>query len=265
MMPAGLIQAVDTLADRIVSKAAQLIRNKTTNLCENYMSIRCKMDGGKYFNRIQSGSFQYRCMAAALRVQCGPDWIAQVWRRLGFNIPALDVVDTHGNRRKRKHTLDSARKVLVKYKRQRLMSKLVPSNQDTSYGVAAAQVDVTIDELQVLCREYLPRLVVTEQQQQQLALRTTQQANDPSGEWGKQRKIRITASHFGEVCKRRAEFGPLTVRILYSSTRETPAMRYGCIKEGIARAAYTEYLKSKHHPDATVTMTGLHVDLKVTV
>ncbi|XP_065906075.1 uncharacterized protein [Dysidea avara] len=80
MMPAGLIQAVDTLADRIVSKAAQLIRNKTTNLCENYMSIRCKMDGGKYFNRVQSGSFQHRCIAAALRVQCGPDWIAQVWR-----------------------------------------------------------------------------------------------------------------------------------------------------------------------------------------
>ena len=143
------------------------------------------------------------------------------------------------------------------------MSKLVPSNQDTSYGVAVAQVDVTIDELQVLCREHLPRLVVTEQQQQQLALRTAQQANDPSGEWGKQCKIRITASHFGEVCKRRAEFGPLTVRILYSSTRETSAMRYGCIKERIARAAYTEYLKSEHHPDATVTMTGLHVDLKV--
>ena len=143
------------------------------------------------------------------------------------------------------------------------MSKLVPSNQDTSYGVAAAQVDVTIDELQVLCREHLPRLVVTEQQQQQLALWTAQQANDPSGECGKQRKIRITASHFGEVCKQRAEFGPLTVRILYSSTRETSAMRYGCIKEGIARAAYTEYLKSEHHPDATVTMTGLHVDLKV--
>jgi len=40
-------------------------------------------------------------------------------------------------------------------------------------------------------------------------------------------------------------------------------MRYGCIKEGTARTAYTEYLQAEHHPDATVTMTGLYVDLKV--
>jgi len=133
MMPVGLIQAVDTIAGRIVSKAAQLIHNKTTNLCENYMSIHCKMDGGKYFNRIQSGSFQHRCMAAALRVQCGPDWIAQAWRRLGYDTPALDIVDAQGNRRKRKHTLDKATKVLEKYKHQRMMSKSGPSNQDASY------------------------------------------------------------------------------------------------------------------------------------
>ena len=57
MMLIGLIQAVDTIADWIVSKAAQLIHNKTTNLCENYVSICCKMDGGKYFKCIQSGSF----------------------------------------------------------------------------------------------------------------------------------------------------------------------------------------------------------------
>ena len=66
-----------------MSKAAQLVQNKTTNLSENFMSVRCKMDGEKYCNRIQSGSFQlqHRCMAAALQVQHGPGWLADVWKK----------------------------------------------------------------------------------------------------------------------------------------------------------------------------------------
>jgi len=125
-------------------------------------------------------------MAAALRVQCGPDWIAQVWRRLGYDTPALDIVDAQGNRRKRKHTLDKARKVLEKYKHQWMKNKSGPSSQDASYGIAAEEKDIKNDELQQLCREYLPQLMVTtEQQQQELALRTSKQANDPTGEWRK--------------------------------------------------------------------------------
>ena len=65
------IDDVESCGDRLVSKAVQLVSNKTTNISENFMSIRCKMDGGKYFNRVQSGSFQHRSMAAALRVQYG--------------------------------------------------------------------------------------------------------------------------------------------------------------------------------------------------
>ena len=37
--------------------------------------------------------------------------------------------------------------------------------------------------VQRLCREYMQRLQVTESQQQGIALRTVQQADDPSGEW----------------------------------------------------------------------------------
>ena len=76
-IPSGLLKSVDTVGDRLVSKAVQLVQNKT-NLSENFMFIRYKMDGGKYFNRIQSGSFQHRCMAAALQVQHGPGWLADV-------------------------------------------------------------------------------------------------------------------------------------------------------------------------------------------
>ena len=41
------------------------------------------MDEGKFFIRIQSGSFQHRCMAAALRIQYGSGWTATVLQFMG--------------------------------------------------------------------------------------------------------------------------------------------------------------------------------------
>ena len=64
------------------------------------------MDGGKFFNRIQSGSFQHQCMAAALRVQHGPGWIGTVLMSMG--------IPTEGSG-------DAARKISLKYKKQRLL------------------------------------------------------------------------------------------------------------------------------------------------
>jgi len=90
------------------------------------------------------------------QIQCRPDWIAQVWRMLAYDTPALDIVDAQENRRKRKYTLEKARKVQEKYMRQQMMSKSGLSNQDASYGTAAAENDITNDELQQLCREYIP-------------------------------------------------------------------------------------------------------------
>ena len=260
-MPPGLLKSVDIVGDRLVSKAAQLVQNKTTNLSENFMSVRCKMDGGKYFNRVQSGSFQHRCMAAPLRIQHGPGWLADVWK-LAFSSVG-DVLVKFSNNRKRQHTTDTARKIKDKYKKQRLMSKSGPCNQDTSYGQAPAQPDISPDELQHLCIEYIQRLKVTESQQQGIALRTVQQADDPSGEWFRERIGRLTASTFGHICKRKSKLDVLTKQLLYCKPRETKEMRYGRYHEVEAREQYLDWLKKKKHTDATVIITGLHVDLEV--
>ena len=50
-----LMHDIQVLVSRLVSKAGQLIHNLTTNLAEKWMHIRCKFDGGKVVNRIQSG------------------------------------------------------------------------------------------------------------------------------------------------------------------------------------------------------------------
>jgi len=52
----------------------------------------------------------------------------------------------------------------------------------------------------MLCKDYVQRLLVSESEQQGIAIRTVQQADDISGEWHCERVGRITASNFGTVC-----------------------------------------------------------------
>ena len=68
------------------------------------MSVCSKMDGGKQINRIQSGAFQHRCMAAGLRLTLGPGWITETWKSLFGSYS--NVMSTFSNTRKRKHEKD---------------------------------------------------------------------------------------------------------------------------------------------------------------
>ena len=80
-LPDSLFSKVLACGDRLVMLAQQLISNLTSNLAECYMAIRTTCDGGKQYNRIQSGSFEHRCYAAALQVQHGPQWKVNFWEK----------------------------------------------------------------------------------------------------------------------------------------------------------------------------------------
>ena len=83
------------------------------------LSIRCKMDGSKYYNRIQSGLFQHWSMAATLHVQFNPGWMTSILNCFGIQ---STVFDKYTNSRKRKHDRDNAHKINLKYKKQQLMT-----------------------------------------------------------------------------------------------------------------------------------------------
>jgi len=40
-------------------------------------------------------------------------------------------------------------------------------------------------------------------------------------------------------------------------------MRYGIVHEKEARQRYSQYLIANCHPEASVVITGLHIDLKI--
>ena len=58
----------------------------------------------------------------------------------------------------------NARKILQKYKKQRLITRhgqpAINSSPDTSYGNDPAEPDISVEELKCLCQEYLARLQV---------------------------------------------------------------------------------------------------------
>ena len=81
-LPDGLFRKVMACGDRLVMLAPQLISNLTSNLAECYMGLRAICDGGKQYNRIQSGSFEHRCYAAGLQAQHGPQWGVRFWKGL---------------------------------------------------------------------------------------------------------------------------------------------------------------------------------------
>lgn len=82
------------------------------------MGIRCKFDGGKVFNRIQRGSFEYRSYGAGLRFQLGPDWTSQAWDQVTGEKPG-EITNTYYKGRTKKHEADMKRKSTTEYKERR--------------------------------------------------------------------------------------------------------------------------------------------------
>ncbi len=109
---------IQRAGDRLVSNAASLVTNSTSNLAECFMGIRCKFDGGKVFNRIQRGSFQYRSYGAGLRFQLGPEWTSQTWKHVTGEDPG-EITSTHYEARANIHNKDMKRKGESTYKERR--------------------------------------------------------------------------------------------------------------------------------------------------
>ena len=96
-------------------------------------------------------------MAAALRIQYGSGWTTTVSQFMGVS-DDLELSNQFTIRRKQKHDCDSARKVCLKYKKQRLEARYgssVVNSPDSSYGSLPAEPDIPQDELFQLCLEHL--------------------------------------------------------------------------------------------------------------
>ena len=180
----------------------------------------------------------------------------------------LELSNQFTIRRKRKHDHDLARKVSLKYEKQRLEARYgssVVNSPDSSYGSLPAEPDIPRNELFQLCLELLERIQKKAKQIEEISEMTTDQADDESGEWMMLRRERVTASSFGYITKRRTSSSPapLVTKLLYSKHYMTPAMQYGVDNEPVAREAY---IAKQHEHNRTIfaskaaSKTGVHID-----
>jgi len=116
------------------------------------------VDGGNFFNWVQSGSFEHWSMATAIRVQHGMEWTIPVTHSIMGITSGLEQLEKVTNRRKRKHDLDLARKVSLKCKKQKLEVRygifVADSTPDSLYGSMPMEESLSYcDSAENTCKE----------------------------------------------------------------------------------------------------------------
>ena len=246
-----LLHDIQVCVSKLVAKAHQLIGNFTTNMAEGWMNIRCKFDGGKLYNRSQSGSFEFSCMGAGLQQNFGLDWGPQAFSEMTDNV-VNPVYKDVACAISKKTANDRKRKVTPKYQECRRKSKY--SKVDNSVqarkaysghdGTVPDEVteDVPADLLEQLKQGYYDTKVrVTSETAKMIACETVEQGAS-NEKWKTERKKRITASVTGSIIKMRSttKKAKKVANLLYSRFTGTKATLYGNVMEPVPQAVVRE-------------------------
>ena len=244
-----MLHDIQVILSRLVAKAPQLIGNFTTNLAEGWMHTRCKFDGGKVINRSQSGSWEYRCMGAGLRLNMGHTWGPTAWCEMTTHTnPVYSEVMTTSKKkadqdRKRKDTSQAKEsRRQSKYSRvdETLAASKAYSRHDSGAVPDEVIEDVSLEYLGELCDGYYrTKVIVTKQEVEDIERDTRDQGE--SELWRKERSKRITASVVGGICKMqiKTKRSKKVEALLYSKFRGNQATKYGRDMEPVARDVLT--------------------------
>ncbi|KAI8487981.1 hypothetical protein Bbelb_344290 [Branchiostoma belcheri] len=247
-LPDGLMTAIRKCADRIWSICPKLIANDTSNAAENFMSVNAKFNGGKQIMRGQRGSYEHRCQGVGLATQYGPHWHERAWEKC-TSVPANPVLKAYCTDLAKKRSRDCKRKATDKSKEARRRSKYSKSTgADCHYGPDAQQPDVDSATLAKLCEDVSVRMSVNATQQLSYEEKTRCQVSSPL--WRELRKGRLTASKFGEICKRRrtTPCGRIVTDLLYKGNVTSKSLQWGRLHEDDAIEAYKEKTGNKVNP-----------------
>lgn len=135
----------------------------------------------------------------------------------------------------------------------RKFQKLQSHGPDADYGLAEPLVEELLPEkLEVKKRSFITSL--KDINLDQIEIDTRDQSN--SEKWFYERKIRLTASWFGQICKMRATTSckNMVYNILYAPNAQSKSLQYGREVEDTARTRLEEILKKK------INICGLIVD-----
>ena len=233
-----MLHDIQVIVSRLVAKAPQLISNFMMNLTEAWMHTRCKFDGGRVINRSQSGSWEYRCMGAGLRLNMGHTWGPTTWSEMTKQTnPVYSEAMTTSMK---KADQDRKRKATAEAKESRRQSKYsrvdetqaarkAYSRHDSGTVPDEVTKDVSPHYLAELCDGYYrTKVMVSKEEAKDIEKDTRDQGE--SELWRKERRKRITASVVGGICKMQAK--PNGARKLrpYSTVNSEAARLHGMVE-----------------------------------
>lgn len=228
MRACGLLDDIEVCINRLVFNAASLIADLDTNIAEQYNSIICKFVGGKRINYSRKRSYATRCKAAAISFNSAGDYYNVVGKR---KVPFY--TKRYVEKMKRRRELQK----IMRHKNKDLppKSKKIHALPDKDYGPdAIPDPDLSTDQFERKKEDFLKSLKKTPEEIKLIELNTRGQSGNPL--WQQERSIRLTASHFGDICKMRKTTSCVNKvkNLLYSTFGGNANTKYGTEHEPFA-------------------------------
>ncbi|XP_060568496.1 uncharacterized protein LOC132727107 [Ruditapes philippinarum] len=261
-----LLRDIFLFLNRLSEKANRLIGNFTSNLAESWMSIKCKFEGGKMFNKCFRGSFYARCYGGALRSLLGPAWSPQVYNQLTGKRPDRVFINTYRQRFVRYRCTKRAKGSEIN-RNKRKLKKMKASVESSSkkarkeYGETVLQdtADISPSQLKKECDTFYKSTIST-CNSKLIEQHTRGQSSNIN--WFAERKKRLTSSVFGEVMSRSQNNNRpnLVKRLLYSNFKGNMYTLKGLSEEDNARIEYINLKEKEENLKYKIDIPGLIVD-----
>lgn len=239
-----------TAANIIAEKADRLVTDDTSNLAEAVMALVAKQSRGKQINRCQKGSYEHRCYGAGLSFQLGPQWHCTTSKAVTCKSPAAVLKRYASKKTAQKANKESLRRKLFEENghQQHKRKESTVNDSMIHYGPNCQQPDMPPEQYAEKERAVLASLQVNEKQQMEIEKATRGQADNPT--WHFERNMRLTASNFYAVCRRR-EWTPcdtLVKTLLYKKNFTSAALEHGRQQERVALRLYEQEMETAVQP-----------------
>ncbi|XP_025415583.1 uncharacterized protein LOC112687212 [Sipha flava] len=249
----GIMSEIQNIMSRLITNAESLLENKNNNICEQFNSIINKHTGGKRVNFSGRRSYNTRVEAAVI------DFNSKNFLRLihkkhsnGFSPGTFGKKFINNCHRIRSNTI----------KRRQLFpeTRKVPKNKtsgpDADYGMAEPLLEtLSPEQMEIKKIDFLASLQRANVEQIEIDTREQSECD----KWFQERRIRLTASRFGHICKMRKTTSckNSVYDILYGSDIHSKAIQYGKDMEVVARKKAERFLSK------TIYACGLFVDKEI--
>ncbi|KAL4083087.1 hypothetical protein QTP88_028417 [Uroleucon formosanum] len=226
--------------------------NVDNNICEQFNSIINKHIAGKRINFALKNSYNARVEAAVVSFNTSGQYIRSIHKKITKKSPGIIGKQFL---KARESKLSSLQKRRLNFKKEKYTAKRKKNvGPDEHYGLAEPLDDnETPGDIDEKKNNFVKSLSISSEAIDKLERDTIDQSNSQT--WQVERRIRLTASNFGRVCKMRLTTSCKgTVYDLLYGNVTTKAMEYGKMMEDIARKKFETLTNFK------VLNCGLFID-----